>query len=322
MYSKDMRGMLINMYNELKNYNIIGTERKNFIYKVSNMHINSIYNWIKNTNIEPVKRKDYKNKKITNTIEQYIIYKIKLNPIISAKTLKINIKDEFNISLSLTSIYYIIRNNNITYKKLNIKTNPHDNITQKEQLKYMDSIIKSVGNDNIISIDETSIELSSKPSKGWAIKGEKCNINNNNAKINNKRYTVVMAMSNKEILDFSIVEKGLKGGGFLNFIKKIKRKDVKNNKTYLMDNAIIHKTKIFYNYAKKEKINVLYNVPYHSETNPIETIFSILKNKINRSVNNTREDIIKILVEFKKTYTKSLNKIYNNSFSLYLNNKL
>ena len=28
MYSKDMRSMLINMYNELKNYNIIGTERK------------------------------------------------------------------------------------------------------------------------------------------------------------------------------------------------------------------------------------------------------------------------------------------------------
>ena len=52
MYSKDTRDMLINMYNELKNYNIIGTERKNFIYKVSNMHINSIYNWIKNINVD------------------------------------------------------------------------------------------------------------------------------------------------------------------------------------------------------------------------------------------------------------------------------
>jgi transposase len=318
------------MYKELKNYNIIGTERKNFIYKISNIHINSIYNWIKNTNVVEIKRKDYKNKKITNTIEQYIIYKIKTNPIISAKTLKNNIKTEFNISLSISSIYYVIKNNNITYKKLNIKTNPHNNITQKEQLKYMDSIIKSVGNDNIISIDETSIELSSKPSKGWSKKGEKCNIDINKAKINNKRYTVVMAISNKEILDFSIVEKGMKGSGFLNFIKKLKRKDVKNDKTYLMDNAVIHKTKLFYNYAKEEKINVLYNVPYHSETNPIETIFSILKNKINRCVNDTREDIIKILVEFKKTYKKSLNKIYNNSgcflktpaFSLYLNNKL
>jgi len=80
-----------------------------------------------------------------------------MNPIISTKTLKNNIKTagvlrkhpEFNISLSLSSIYYVIKNNNITYKKLNIKTNPHDNVTQKEQLKYMDSIIKSVGNDNI-----------------------------------------------------------------------------------------------------------------------------------------------------------------------------
>ena len=31
MYSKDCRCIIINMYNELKNYNIIGKERKNFI---------------------------------------------------------------------------------------------------------------------------------------------------------------------------------------------------------------------------------------------------------------------------------------------------
>jgi hypothetical protein len=59
MHSKNIRDMLINMYKELKNYNIIGTERKNFIYKISNIHTNSIYNWIKNINVVEVKRKDY-----------------------------------------------------------------------------------------------------------------------------------------------------------------------------------------------------------------------------------------------------------------------
>ncbi len=39
MHSKNIRDMLINMYKELKNYNIIGTERKNFIYKISNIQI-------------------------------------------------------------------------------------------------------------------------------------------------------------------------------------------------------------------------------------------------------------------------------------------
>ena len=40
------------MYNELKNYNIVGNERKNFIYKITKIHINSIYNWIKNINVD------------------------------------------------------------------------------------------------------------------------------------------------------------------------------------------------------------------------------------------------------------------------------
>ena len=57
--------------------------------------------------------------------------------------------------------------------------------------------------------------------------------------------------------------------------------------------------------------------PYHSETNPIEIVFSVLKNKINRSINNSYEDVIKIIVEFKKEFKEKLSNIYRNSFELY-----
>ena len=84
-----------------------------------------------------------------------------------------------------------------------------------------------------------------------------------------------------------------------------------------MDNCVIHRTKKLKEYVKEEKMHLIYNFPYHSETNPIETVFSVLKNKINRNVNNSYEDIIKIIVEFKKEFKEKLNNIYRNSFKLY-----
>ena len=44
-----------------------------------------------------------------------------------------------------------------------------------------------------------------------------------------------------------------------------------------MNNAIIHKTKDFYNYIKTTNMHILYNAPYHSKLNPVEYVFSLLK---------------------------------------------
>ena len=58
-------------------------------------------------------------------------------------------------------------------------------------------------------------------------------------------------------------------------------------------------------YIREHKLHILYNVPYHSETNTIEIVFSVLKNKINRNPNDTIEDIIKSILNVKNTITDS-----------------
>jgi len=49
--------------------------------------------------------------------------------------------------------------------------------------------------------------------------------------------------------------------------------------SYLIVNCEIHRTKKLNEYVIKEKIHLIYNDPYHLETNPIETVFSVLKKK-------------------------------------------
>ena len=99
-------------------------------------------------------------------------------------------------------------------------------------------------------------------------------------------------------------------------MKKLNKKDIKNEKTYLMDNAIIHKTKNFYNYLKEKKMHILYNAPYHSELNPIEYVFSLLKKIISKNISKSKEDIIKSILILKNTITpKTLNNIFNHSLN-------
>ena len=89
-----------------------------------------------------------------------------------------------------------------------------------------------------------------------------------------------------------------------------------------MDNASIHRSKKTKECYKKNNMHIIFNAPYHSECNPIENVFSILRNKINRSLNKTYEDIINILRDFRtEIKEETLNNICNSSMKK-LNNFL
>jgi hypothetical protein len=61
-------------------------------------------------------------------------------------------------------------------------------------------------------------------------------------------------------------------------------------------------------------MNFIYNVPYLSEINPIENVFSILRNELNRHPNETYNEIITTISNFRKTIKEeTLPNIFNHS---------
>ena len=64
------------------------------------------------------------------------------------------------------------------------------------------------------------------------MKGTEQEVNNKNKKINNKRYSVLMASSNKKIIYYTIVEKGIKTHNFNKFILKLNKMDKENKNVY------------------------------------------------------------------------------------------
>ena len=121
-----------------------------------------------------------------------------------------------------------------------------------------------------------------------------------------------MATSNKKIIGYYLCEKGLKSDGFIDFMKILNEKDKTNEYYYFMDNARIHHSKKFKSYLLESKMDIVYNAPYHYEFNPIENVFSILRNKLNRSENKTEENIKLIVYDFLKiNLEKELKNIFN-----------
>jgi hypothetical protein len=69
-----------------------------------------------------------------------------------------------------------------------------------------------------------------------------------------------MASSNKKIINYTIVEKGIKTNNFNNFMLKLNRMDKEKNNVYFLDNARVHKTKSFNKIIFVKKQNYFYFV--------------------------------------------------------------
>lgn len=324
MYSIDIIKSSINIYYELERKHIIGKERNKIITDVFGIHMNTLYNWIRIYynkitqlfNFTSYKSNfKYNNVKITKEIEVFILNSIDKNNNFSVKNIRNKISDIFKISLSKTSIYYVLHNHNLTFKKLTIKNVPYSDEKLNELIKNLQHNISKVEENQIISYDEMSVYLNSKPYRGWSEKGTNCVIKTKNKTIFNKRYTVGMGINSNAEIDFTIVEGALNGDKFNHFIKKLNRHPNKNI-TIFMDNASIHKNKNFKNYILESKLNVIYNIPYHSELNPIEYIFSLLRTQILSSNNFSFESIVKVITDFKKNINKnSVLNIFNKCFN-------
>ena len=97
-------------------------------------------------------------------------------------------------------------------------------------------------------------------------------------------------------------------------MKELKDLDHDNKKYYLLDNARVHKTKKFNKFSKENDLNMIYNAPYHSETNPIENIFSMFRNYLNKQPNKSESELKQSIENFIQIDNKEKFKnIFNHS---------
>ena len=273
----------------------------------------------KNKTLQRKTRKNH-NLKITPEIEKYIKEYVRKYPTTTLWEYSKLVNEKFGVHLTDRSIYTILYNNKITRKRLRSKYYPEKREGQEKQ--DLAEFYKKLGKydyTKTICLDETSIYLNMTLSYGRSRSGTRVIKKTN--KYPYKRYNLLCAISANKVIGWKLYPErkgGVKTIDILEFYDEF-IKDKYKNHLVIMDNAVIHKSKIIRETIENSKNELLYSVPYHPETNSIEEFFSQLKHYIKKESPNTYEDIYdtikeilanKITKEHLTNYLKHSYKIY------------
>jgi transposase len=281
------------------------------IYNISK---SSLYNWIKlyNTNLLQEKKKYTKKSKYTDDVKQYIKKYVVKRKIFNYKKLIRLVNNKFKITISKTAIYDILKNMGVTHKRMKKILTGSDEIKLERQREEFRNTITNIDTNNVICIDETSIDSCMIPVHGWSLSGERVCHKVNATK---KRYSIICAISNKKVIYYKLVKENVDAVIFKNFMEHLYENHIHGHKIVL-DNARIHHAKIVKEYMDTIDNEFIFNAPYTPDYNPIEKVFGKLKRNINKSLDTSIKNLFKIVKStFKNISSTELNNYYRSSFT-------
>lgn len=225
------------------------------------------------------------SKEIKRKIRKYIAYKVKkeYNDFIKQeikkdKTITMNdllqkLKEKYNdVNLTKMHIYRIVKDNNITLKQTKVRHKPKIRykkpIDINKQINEFYKTIKKYNLNDIISIDETSLNAYEVRKHCYETIGKRCVIKTHSQDVF-KKYTGIFAISTKGVIGYEIYDKGgIDSVRLVNFLNKFIVKKYKN-KLIILDNASSHRNENVKDVIQKNN-HLLYSVPYQHFTNVIE----------------------------------------------------
>lgn len=294
MYSTDLKNKSVNLYKRFRSYRYVGN--------LLNIGKSTIHRWVNNIS--------HKISKISiNNLVIFIKKLIDSDKFITIKQIKNKASFKFKKKYSLSFIYTIIKNKlKYSYKKVNNKfyNKSVDELRSKQKLFIKN--IKNINTNKIICIDETYVFTNFSRDYGWSKKG--CPIKNFK-KSNPVKYSIIMAISSKKIISWSIYNKNVNKDIFKEFISDLCNQF--SNYYFLMDNVSFHKSNEIKNIATNSNNKLLFIPPYSPEFNPIEEVFSQIKRNIHSYNDNLIIDKFKKSIKLVKKY--HLKNYYNHSFS-------
>lgn len=315
-YSCDLRFRVMSYY---KSHQKTSDFTVKGLCKTFDISRSTFYEWKKLDLIDDLynnhRQKFYNKSIMTDDVVNYIIKYVSRRSTFKIFNLMKNIKKNFNKKISNTSIYNVLRDNNFTHKKLEIKRNPKKKKDMKKLKKELFQNLSNYDSSNIISVDETSIQLSMNPSHGWSLSGKPCYKHTKETR--KLSYTMLTAIRGDKIIASCIMKGACRSLEFNKFIIN----DILGKyqgQAILMDNARTHKSIILRETVAGTTNKIVFNVPYNPETNPIELLFSPLKYYLRTTKkNNTYNDVFNIIQKYllavkestlRGYYKKSLNK--------------
>jgi len=286
-------------------YYLVSKGNQEQVCKIFKCSVRSLMRWvdryeeennIKRHNREPIAYK------VSKENVKFIIEEIKKNKTITIDDLLTKLKNKFpDLDLSKMHVHRIIKDNNITLKLTRLR---HEPITRygkeidiNKKIKEFYNEIKKYKLEDIISIDETSINALQLRHHCYNTIGKRCVMKTTSQEVF-KKYTAIFAISVNGVVGWKLYDKGgINSERLYDFLEKNITKKYKK-KLIIFDNASSHRNEIIKELINKKNI-LLHSVPYQHYTNAIEGYFNVLKSKLQKLTglahDKLKENITKVV---------------------------
>ncbi len=244
-----------------------------------------------------------KNGKLNSDHEEFLIHQIEGHNgcILSLSEMKKKLWDNFphiqNISSKTLSNY--LKKLGYTYKKISPSIDKRNFVAnQTKQLAVAKQLITLLSQDySVMFVDETGVSLNCCPNYGWGKKGKKISLE---IKGNLKNYSIMAAITKKQVLGCQIIQKGgTTKEDFLGFVCSMIQEyftdTLYNEIIVFCDNASSH-TSPFIPLHAGNKITFVFNAPYTPMLNPIEEFFSKFKHSIKKEWISDEKQLLQAVI--------------------------
>lgn len=213
--------------------------------------------------------------------------------------------DKYRIKISKSTIHRILKNKlKYKFRRTMIKNISLNKLEYKiMSFIFIKIIIKAMMvNYNFIFIDESNFLLVNNHFRTWINEKESFHY----GPIKKEKINIILAVSVNKVINFKLTSENINKKNFELFMKEtiglLSDEEIKNT-IWIMDNLSVHLSINIQELMKKNRLKVLFTVPYESVFNPIELGFRYIKNIIYRKIYLTmkelKKDVIKIIKDSK-----------------------
>lgn len=234
-------------------------------------------------------KKPNRSSKISNDLIPVIQDFLIQRPTQSVLEVHQKVRGMFACSLSTTR--RAVKKLGFSRKRVSKILNPNT-IEQHQKIIEFKNTIKSIPIDDILSIDESSFDSRMLPHYGYSLKGQR--IRNKETLVSRDRHSIVCGVSSNCVESHYIVNGSMNKGEFLKFLQTTLT-DCKQS-VLLLDNVAFHKSKDVLKYINDAGKRVIFVPPYSPQYNPIEHVFSSMKNSF-RKMREANTELIPLTTE-------------------------
>lgn len=263
-YSCDFKRAAVNAYS------VIPSLRQ--VSRIFSISFSTLSRWNNASRRGALLSKKNRHSKVSDALVAFIKQCLVNNPFVTQSALKHMIRDVFQISVSESLVGTCIRRSGYSRKKTRSRPCKAAGVQNVNEFlsKFMEA---RRSNKKIVSIDEMGFDDHSLPHMGYAPKGSRLVIKHRRTSW--KRTSAMAAVCTSGMSKFSLSDNPVNGITFENFLSSL---DFPRDTVLLMDNIAFHKTKKVQDLARSRGWQVLFTPSYSPWFNPIENVFSVVKN--------------------------------------------